>query len=135
MKLLLDTHALLFWQAKSKKLSRRAAKEMAKAEQLLVSTITCWEVATLVAHGRVALDRSLDDWLDDMNADEQVCVVPLSARAAIQALTLERAGFHGDPADRLIYATAADELVPLVTVDDRIHEFAKRGTPAVRLVW
>lgn len=135
MKVLLDTHALLWWQARSKKLSRRAARTLGEADPILVSTITCWEVATLVAQGRVRLDRSIDDWLDAMSDTSPIRLVPLGARAAIQALTLDRAGFHGDPADRLIYATAADELVPLVTADERIHAFAERGAPAVRLIW
>ncbi len=135
MKLLLDTHALLWWQAKSKKLSRRAAKDISRADRLLVSSITCWEVATLLAQGRVKLDRSLEDWLDDMADDETIKLVPLTPRVAIQALALDRAGFHADPADRLIYATAADELAPLVTADARIHSFAKSAHPTVKIVW
>lgn len=135
MKLLLDTHALLWWQAKSKKLSRRAAAEIRRADTLLVSAITCWEVATLLAQGRFALDRTIDEWLEDMEADPRIELVPLSPHAAILALALDRAGFHGDPADRLIYATAAEQMAPLVTTDARMHAFAQRGRPAVRVVW
>lgn len=135
MKLLLDTHALLWWQAKSKKLSRRAAKEIARADVVLVSAITCWEVATLLAERRIQLDRTIDAWLDDMSADEAIEIVPLSPRAAIQAFALDVAGFHGDPADRLIYATAAERMVPLVTADTRIHDFVEDARLPVRLVW
>lgn len=135
MKLLLDTHVLLWWQAKSKKLSRRAAKEIARADVLLVSAISCWEVATLLAEGRIQLDRTIDAWLEDMASDDTVELVPLAPRAAIQAFALDAAGFHGDPADRLIYATAADLMVPLVTADTRIHDFAEDARLSVRLVW
>jgi PIN domain nuclease of toxin-antitoxin system len=135
LKLLLDTHALLWWQARSRKLSRRAAAEMSRSDELLVSAITCWEVATLLAHGRIELDRSLDEWLDDMDADEKVTLVPLGPHAAIEALALDRAGFHADPADRLIYATAIEQGCPLVTADDRIHDFVEEQGSGVRLVW
>lgn len=135
MRLLLDTHALIWWQAKSKKLSRTARVEMKRADTLLVSAVSCWEVATLVAHGRIALDRSLDDWLSDMDADPQIELLDLSPRAAVQTHVLHGAGFHGDPADRLIYAAAAELLVPLVTADERMHAFAKTAHPSVRIIW
>lgn len=136
MKLLLDTHALLWWLAKSKKLSRRAATEIARADTLLVSAVTCWEVASLVAAKRVVLDRTIDAWLHDLEADEQIELVPLSPRAAILSFTLELQGFHPDPADRLIYATAAELIVPLVTADGRIHDFVDAdGQPPVRVIW
>ena len=137
MRLLLDTHVLLWWQARSRKLSRRARAEIEAADALLVSAITCWEVATLLAHGRFALDRTIDEWLADMEAEPRVEVVPLSARAAIQALSLDRAGFHGDPADRLIYATAAEQMVPLITADERMRAFARgeSAAVAVRVIW
>jgi PIN domain nuclease of toxin-antitoxin system len=135
LRLLLDTHALLWWQAESKRLSRAAKTAMKRAEVLLVSSVSCWEVATLLAQGRIALDRSLEAWLEDMESDPGIEIVPLSPRAAIQSHALHVAGFHGDPADRLIYATAADLLVPLVTADERIHGFAERAHPKVRIVW
>ncbi len=135
MKLLLDTHALLWWQAKSKRLSRRAAKEIARADVVLVSAISCWEVATLLAERRIQLDRTIDAWLDDMASDDTIELVPLTPRASVQAFALDVAGFHGDPADRLIYATAAELMVPLVTADTRIHEFVEGARLPVRLVW
>ena len=135
MKLLLDTHALIWWQAKSKKLSRRVQTSIKRAEAVLVSAISCWEVATLVAQGRLKLDRSLDEWLADMEADSTIRVLPLSPQAAILSWELDRAGFHGDPADRLIYATAVEEMVPLATADERIRAFAISASPAVRILW
>lgn len=135
MKLLLDTHALLWWQARHRKLSRTATREIRRAEALLVSAITCWEVATLVEQGRVRLDRTVDEWLADMEREPRVELVPLSPRAAAHALALARSGFHGDPADRLLYATAAELMVPFCTADTRIHDYAGgRGVP-VRIVW
>lgn len=135
MRVLLDTHVLLWWQGKSKKLSRRAAGEIKRADTLLVSAITCWEVATLLGQGRFALDRTIDEWLEDMEDDPRIELVPLGARAAVRALELAQAGFHGDPADRLIYATAAEHMVTLVSADERIRAFAETGHPPVRIVW
>ena len=135
MKLLLDTHALLWWQAKSKKLSRRAASEIKRADAILVSAVTCWEVATLLSRGRLTLDRSIEQWLDDMEAEPRIELVPLHPRAAVRARELHEAGFHDDPGDRLIYATALEHMVPLATADDRIREFAEERQPSVRVIW
>ncbi len=135
MKLLLDTNALLFWQARHRKLSRRAATEIERADALLVSAVTCWEVATLLAQRRIELDRPIDRWLSDLEAEERIELVPLSPRAATLTFSLAVAGFHGDPADRLIYATAAERMAGLVTSDERIRDFAASSHPAVRVIW
>jgi PIN domain nuclease of toxin-antitoxin system len=135
LKVLLDTHALLWWQSRSKRLSRPARKAISSAEVVLISAVSCWEVATLAAQGRIELDRSLDRWLSDMEKERSLELVALSPRAAILAFDLARAGFHGDPADRLIYATAVERMVPLVTADERITTFAEEKNPALRIVW
>ena len=70
-----------------------------------------------------------------MASDDTIELVSLTPRAAIQAFVLDVAGFHGDPADRLIYATAAELMVPLVTADTRIHDFVEGARLPVRLVW
>src|SRR5690349_14871069 len=77
----------------------------------MISPITCWEVAMLVEKGRVALDRPLARWVDDLVASE-VDVAELTPAIAAAAGVLD--DFHGDPADRLIYATAAERGLPLI---------------------
>ncbi len=128
---LLDTHALLWWQAESDRLSRVALAAIRAADRVLVSPITCWEVAMLVGKGRVALDRPVEQWVSDLLAGSQVGAAELTPAVAVAAGQLD--GFHGDPADRLIYATAAIRGVPLVTKDDRLRDFAAgRGDVEIR---
>ena len=129
---LLDTHALLWWQAESERLSLGALAAIGAASRVLVSPITCWEVSMLVAKGRVALDRPVAQWVADLLAGPQVDATGLSPAMAVAAGQLD--GFPGDPADRLIYATAATLGVPLVTKDDRLREFAA-AQGDVEIVW
>ena len=62
-------------------------------------------------------------------------LVPLSPGSALVAYDLERARFHGDLADRMIYATAVEQSAALVTADDRMTKFAKGSSPPITIVW
>lgn len=128
---LVDTHAVLWWQAGSDLLSAAAAESIAAATRVLVSPITFWEIAMLVEKGRVALDRPVAAWANDMSSGE-VDVATLTPQIAVDAGQL--AQFHGDPADRLIFSTAARLGVPLVSKDRRMADHAEL-TRAVRVVW
>ena len=134
MTILLDTHALLWWLAGGERLSSTARRALAAADTLLVSPISCWEVAVLAAKGRISLDRDIHAWVRDLFAHEQVQAAALTPQATTDAGLLPVEGFPGDPADCLLYATARELAVPLVTKDDRILEHA-RASKAVRVVW
>ena len=56
--ILLDTHAVLWWQAGSERLSATARRTIAAAGTILVSPVSFWEIALLVAKGRIGLDRT-----------------------------------------------------------------------------
>lgn len=128
---LVDTHVLLWWQAASDRLSVDARRLLAVA-RVLISPISCWEVAMLVTKGRVGLDRPVAQWVRDLLTTHTVDVAELTPDAAVLAGELE--AFHGDPADRFIYATAATVGVPLITKDGRLRQFAmSRGD--VHVVW
>lgn len=131
--ILLDTHTLLWWQAGGERLSSRAAREIAKAEVILLSPISFWEVTTLLSKGRISLDRDPYIWLEELLLDEQIDVTALSARTALAAGLLPDE-FPGDPADRMLYATARDLLIPLVSKDMGLSSFA-RSTKEVRVIW
>jgi len=130
---LLDTHALLWWKGDARRLSRRALRAIEESTPLVLSPISIWEISTLLRLGRIELDRDLFTWVRDL-FDGEVEVAGLSAAAAAEAGRWTAEEFHGDPADRLIYATALDLRVPLVSKDRRLHDFASaRGD--VRVVW
>lgn len=131
-RILLDTHVLLWWQAESDRLSTVARDHLALATSVLVSPISCWEIGMLVARGRVQLDRPTAAWVRDLLADDRVAIAELTASVAVTAAELD--GFHGDPADRLLYATARRQAVPLVTKDRLIHRYAEVDR-TVSVVW
>jgi PIN domain nuclease of toxin-antitoxin system len=128
---LLDTHALLWWQAGGERLSAAARTAIDGATTCFISPVSCWEVAMLVTKNRVGLDRPVGQWIHDLLAGPQVDLAELTAAAAVEAGTYR--DMHGDPADRLLYATARALGVPMVTEDSAIHDFAAahRGVPVV----
>lgn len=131
--ILLDTHVILWWQAGGDRLSARAAREIARADTVLVSPVSCWEIATLTRKGRIGLDRELHAWIRDLLGAEQVQVAALTSEAAATAGLLGDP-FPGDPADRLLWATASDLLVPLLTKDEAIRAYAAEAG-GVRVIW
>lgn len=134
MIVLLDTHAILWWQAESKRLSGRARSQMARAESLLVSPVSCWEIGVLLDQGRIALDRDIQRWVRDLHAQDGVASAQLTPEAATAAALLRSEGLVGDPADQLLYATAAAYGANFVTKDQSIHTFA-RGRRDVDAIW
>ena len=125
----LDTHAWLWWIAKDPQLSRAAEKEIRSAKRIGICAISCLEVATAVAKGRVLLDRDPLEWMEHALAVDRVELLPVSPATAVKATQLGRE-FQGDPADRLIVATAILEAATLVSKDDRFRNYA-----AVSTVW
>jgi PIN domain nuclease of toxin-antitoxin system len=120
---LLDTHALLWWQADVDRLSPKVVRAIESALRILVSPISIWELTMLIEKGRISLDRPTNVWVVDFLATERVEVAELMPPVAIGAGELS--GFHGDPADRIIVATAKSLRVPLLSKDDKIHTYAK----------
>ncbi len=133
MTVLLDTHVLLWWQAGGERLSGAAAAAIAGADAVLVSSLTCWELATLHRRGRIEFDREPSIWIADLFRGGSIHLAELSAAAATWAGQIEDA-FPGDPVDRLLYATARDLRVPLVSKDEAIRGYAA-GSRNVIVVW
>ena len=130
--IVLDTHALVWWLAEPARLSRRArsAIDQAMASRSIgVSSISAWEIATLVKKGRHELNRDAGDWLAQAEALPLVRFVPVDNRIALRSVRLPPP-LHEDPADRIIAATALVLGAPLVTKDRRLHDF-----PPLQTVW
>ena len=128
--IILDTHAWIWWVSEPEKLSDKACAAINYARAIGIAPISCWEIATKVAQGKLALDRPLRVWIRQALARPSVILMELSAEIAMRAGELGQQGFHGDPADRLIVATAIEHGVELVTKDRRLRSFAP-----VRTVW
>ena len=88
----------------------------------------------LVRDKRIELDRPLGHWIIRVMEDSRSVLATLSPVAAAWAGQIQAGSFPGDPADRLIYATARDLRIPLVTKDDRLRGYANRSGD-VDVVW
>ncbi len=129
--IVLDTHILLWWLNDSPELAKdhRSAIEDALSgdQEVLVSSITAWEIALLVQKGRVVLSMDLASWLDEVQAIEGVRFVPVDNGIALQSTQLP-GDFHKDPADRIIVATARRFAARLVTADQKILDYPHVAT-------
>lgn len=132
MRLLLDTHILLWWLVDSDRLTAAQVAELERAEAsgqpLAVAAITLWEMAKLAELGRLNLQTSVDELLEQLETHPGIAVLPMSARVALESTRLGPT-FHRDPADQLIAATARVHGLRLVTADSRV-----RGTNVVSVV-
>lgn len=125
MKVLLDTHVLVWLCEGNPRLGKKALKLINQAlvsEQLAVATISFWEIAMLVEKGRLEMLMRPADFRHKLLADG-LNEVSLSGSAAIIAAGLTE--FHGDPADRIIVATVLEEGSVLVTADQKILSWTK----------
>jgi len=127
--LLLDTHALLWWQADSDLLSARARRLIDAAPRLFLSAISLWEIATMVGQGTIALDRPTQMWVHDLLADGIITVAELTPTIAVAAAQLD--DFQGDHADSIIYATAIHHQLVLVTKDPILADYARSHGDAI----
>lgn len=119
MTVLLDTHVLHWWSAEPDRLSAPAVAAIEAADVLAVSDITWYELAWLAAHERISLSVPAQAWLSRLS--EQVRTVGVTTQIAVAAAVLPQS-FPGDPADRLIYATAVEHGWPLITKDRRLRD-------------
>ena len=126
--IVLDTHAWLWWVSEPDSLSHVARNAIDQTETVGICPISCWELATKVSKGKLTLDREVRVWVRQALAHRRVTVLDISPDIAVTAGGLGGMGFHGDPADRMIVATAMHHGVGLVTKDHRIRSFDRVHT-------
>ncbi|MBD2549610.1 type II toxin-antitoxin system VapC family toxin [Microcystis elabens FACHB-917] len=123
MKVLLDTHIWIWWLLGSDRLSppeQHSLDQLAAAGGCHLSAMSLWEAQMLHSKGRLTLDRPFAAWLRQACAPGVVAVLPLDVDVVL-ALDQLPQSFHGDPADRLIVATALAHGLPLATHDSAIQ--------------
>ncbi|MEK6244094.1 MAG: type II toxin-antitoxin system VapC family toxin [Pseudomonadota bacterium] len=121
--ILLDTQVLLFDALEPKRLSRKARtalEEGMQADALACSDISLWEIALLAARRRIDAGPDIAAFIESVLQLRSVRVLPITP--AIATLAQSDLFVHGDPADRLIGATAIEHGVPLVTADAELRK-------------
>ena len=125
----LDTHALVWLLQGSERLgpgARALIEAAAKGDGAFVAAISAWEIAMLVAKGRLALDREVGEWLDAALALPGLRLAPLDPQVAVDSTRLPGQP-HGDPADRMIVATARRHTATLITDDAQVLAYSAAG--------
>ncbi len=122
--IVLDTHVWVWWVQGELRLPRSAVQQIEDAERtgIGVSAISCWEVAKLVEHGRLALPLPVEHWIATALAYPGVRLLPISPRIAVESTQLP-GPFRSDPADQIIVATARVFDCTLMTADQKIRNY------------
>ena len=118
--IVLDTHVLVWLDAGNAELGDETAGLIDRefsTDGVAVSAISFWEIAMLIAKGRVVIAKPLVRWREELLA-AGLLELPVDGRLGIEAADLP--DFHGDPADRIIVATALMLGCRLVTADRQI---------------
>lgn len=123
----LDTHAWIWWVDAPDRLTYVARTAIDEAGAVGVAAISAWEVAMLVVKRRIELNSPTRSWIRQALSQPGVVALPLGPEEAVNAALLD-ASFPGDPADRLIYATARHHGATLITRDARLLDYDPRGT-------
>ena len=126
--ILLDTHAWI-WLINGDEQLRSSSSlplinEAAGFSNIKVSAISVWEVSMLEAKGRISFSTECLDWVKQVLAAPGISLVPIVPEIAVLSSRLP-GEFHGDPADRIIVATALELSATLVTKDNKILRYSE----------
>jgi len=127
---LLDTHVWLWLMNGDGRLagSRSLAliEKAVRLSRIRVSAISVWEVGMLEAKGRIRLPMDCLDWVQMALGAPGISLVPVTPEIAIESSRLP-GELHGDPADRILVATARNLGAAFVTHDERIVSYGAQG--------
>src|SRR5688572_7550766 len=129
IKLVLDTHVFLWLINGDKDLSSKGTEVILKNAEdgsIALSAISLWEISMLYARRRILLNQPCLNWINRSLEAPGIVLCPLTPEIAVESSTLPGI-FHGDPADRIIVATARVLSVPLVTKDQQILNYREES--------
>jgi PIN domain nuclease of toxin-antitoxin system len=127
--ILLDTHVWVWLMLGDNRLgssNRRMLEKAVSDGRLRVSVISVWEVAMLEAKGRLTLAADCASWVREALAAPGIRLAEITPHIAISSTRLPGI-FHGDPADRMLIATARESEATLVTADKAILQYGSGG--------
>lgn len=120
MRLLLDTHILLWLMQDSRRLSRRARSLLLSAAEVYVSAANIWEIAIKFRLGKIKEDAEVV--VEKLDA---AGLLPLDVAFRHATATAKLPLLHGDPFDRLLMAQAITEPMQLLTADNRLAAYSE----------
>ena len=126
-----DTHVLVYDAISPEQLSSEAQEAITRASEngeLACADISLWEIAMLIEKGRLKVSVTITDFLSTLSTARRLNVLPITP--SIADISVSTAVPSGDPADRLIAATAIHYNVPLVTKDKRLL-----GLKGLNTIW
>ncbi len=122
MKLLLDTHVLLWWLVDSQRLSARARALIAdQRSQLFWSAASSWELAVKSALGRIQFQTPFRTVIPDVLQKQGIASLPVEQSHAFQVAGLPL--LHRDPFDRMLVAQCQVEKLGLLSADSQLAEY------------
>jgi PIN domain nuclease of toxin-antitoxin system len=122
MRLLLDTHAFLWFVGGHARLSARARSLISDpGNEALLSMGVYWEIAIKVSRNKLTLAGPFEDFIDRAILDNNLSILPITVRHASALIGLHF--HHRDPFDRLLVAQAMVEGVPLVSFDSALDPY------------
>jgi len=122
MRLLLDTHAFLWFVLDSPELSPDALQLIQNpAHDVLVSPASYWEIAIKVSLGKYQIPEPFQDWMEHQLTTNSFDILPITVAHAAMVTTLPF--HHRDPFDRLLCAQALVEKIPIITIDEAFDRY------------
>jgi PIN domain nuclease of toxin-antitoxin system len=123
--IILDTHIFVWLNLQYEKIPRKIFDAIVEESILGVSAISLWEIAMLVQKGRIELPKSVLEWFEDVLPAPKIKLLPITPEVAARSGSLS---IHGDPADRMIAATAIVHDCYLATVDGLLCQIPELKT-------
>ena len=124
MKLLLDTHAALWYLSGDKRLRSSARRRIQSNAEKLLSIASVWEIAIKHSLGKLELDDPLAVVIDAALEDCQATLLAISKRDALRVASLP--WHHRDPFDRMLVAQALEQGLTLLSADDAFDAYGVR---------
>lgn len=128
MRLLLDTHAFLWWITDDPRLSEKGREIMGDGKnQLFLSAASGWEIAIKAKLGKLKVSDNLEHFIPEQVALNAIENLPIVLSHVLHVYTLP--DYHRDPFDRLLISQAQLEGLPILTVDSQISQYP------VKVLW
>lgn len=128
MRVLADTHVMLWWLRDDRRLSERAVAILENgSNDVLWSIASSWEIAVKLAIGKLELDKPPERLFAELVGEQGVALLPIGHDHCVRLAALPL--HHRDPFDRMLVAQAQQERVPILTADTKLTAYD------VQVVW